>query len=179
MNDRNAVHAMVDLETMSASHNAAIVSIGAVIFTVKDGIFDEFYTTISLASSVGAGLEMSPQTVLWWMEQDDAARKEVYAPLTNSMGAGLRALSDKLAYHKDIRLWGNGATFDNVILRNAYNKAGISAPWSYRHDRCYRTVRSMLDPEGTLKPENNAKHNALADAECQALHLIAMLRGQT
>lgn len=179
MKDNNAVHAMVDLETMSSSSNAAIVSIGAVVFTIEDGIFDQHYSVISLQSSLDVGLEMSASTVMWWMEQDEAARKALTPKVTHTLSAALVSLSSQLLPHKDIRVWGNGATFDNVILRNAYNKAGIAAPWSYRHDRCYRTVRSMLDTEGELKPENTAKHNALADAECQALHLIAMLRRQT
>jgi hypothetical protein len=70
------------------------------------------------------------------------------------------------------RIWGNGAAFDNVILRSLYESFGQRAPWSYSQDRCYRTFKSL---PGAPNPETKAiygvEHNALDDAIGQALHM--------
>ena len=71
-------------------------------------------------------------------------------------------------------MWGNGAAFDNVILAVAYKRAWLPVPWSYKNDRCYRTV-AALAPE-VARPEVGERHNAADDAEAQARHLIEVLR---
>ena len=66
-------------------------------------------------------------------------------------------------------VWGNGATFDNVILSNAYKAAGMEQPWKFWDDRCYRTVKGLL-PD--IKIERlGTHHNAVYDAMSQARHL--------
>lgn len=73
----------------------------------------------------------------------------------------------------DAEVWGNGASFDNVILRGAYARNSTPAPWAWWNDRCYRTIKALhrevpMERLGT-------HHNALDDAISQALHLIRML----
>lgn len=173
--ERNATHVMVDLETMASSYDAAIVSVGAVVFTFDGGVTDKFYERVSLQSSVDLGLTMSPATVLWWLQQSDGARNELTQATTVTLRQALESFSSLLAPIEQPRLWGNGATFDNVILRNAYDRCGLKAPWSHTKDRCYRTVKNMYDLHGSLRPSNPAAHNALADAETQAMHLIRIM----
>jgi len=67
-------------------------------------------------------------------------------------------------------MWGNGATFDNVIMSNAYKLTGLEQPWKFWYDRCYRTIKSLY-PQAQLK-RVGTHHNAVDDAESQALHLI-------
>src|SRR5258708_35803043 len=74
----NAV--MLDLETMSTNNNAAITSIGAVRFwlNVKQAEFtmDQlFYMNVDLESCFHKKLHIDPQTIKWWMQQDDVARQ--------------------------------------------------------------------------------------------------------
>ena len=73
----------------------------------------------------------------------------------------------------DPLVWGNGASFDNVILSQMYRRHQIAQPWKWWNDRCYRTTLAghppvNLDFVGT-------KHNALDDAMHQARTLIAIL----
>ena len=159
---------MVDLETMATHPNAAIVAIGAVRFT--DDLKDTFYQVVDMQSCIQAGLEVDGDTVNWWLMQEAAARKAITEP-----GIELtKALTQfALWVGKDAVVWGNGASFDNAILTNAYYKSGIVLPWKYHNNRCYRTVKSFyssikLNRIGTL-------HNALDDAKSQAAHLINIL----
>ncbi len=169
---------MLDLETMSASANAAIVSIGAVKFDIENGIYDEFSTNVSLASSMAHGGVIDADTVTWWMGQDDDARAQVCTPLRVSIMSALfsfEAWARNDGTRESDELWGNGAGFDNVILSNAFARDGMKVPWSHRADRCYRTMRALF-PQITVPPFEGTKHHALHDARHQALHLIEILK---
>ena len=68
---------MLDLETMGSGPRAAIVSIGAVFFDLQTGeLGAEFEVAVDLRESVKFG-EMNADTVLWWLEQSDEARRQV------------------------------------------------------------------------------------------------------
>ena len=71
-------------------------------------------------------------------------------------------------------VWGNGASFDNVILANAYEALGRRAPWQFWQDRCFRTVKSMY-PKLELA-RLGTYHNALDDAKWQTEYLLALHR---
>lgn len=163
---------MVDLETLGNGSNSVIVSIGAVEFG-PEGLGREFYTLVNPESCIKVGLQMDASTVMWWMDQSDEAR----AALSDS---GAKPLGNALLdffewYPQGAGLWGNGATFDNVILSNAYRVSSLAKPWTYSADRCYRTLKS-LHPEikGVALPGEIA-HNALADAKYQARHAVELL----
>lgn len=160
---------MLDLETMGNSANAAITAIGAARF--DDGkITDEFYTVIELASSVAAGLEMDASTVLWWMKQNDDARKQFEREGT-PLKVALKEFAEWIG--EDAEIWGNGAAFDNAILSNAYRKCSMEQPWNFRNDRCYRTLKN-LHPEIEMQ-RTGISHRAVDDAKSQANHLMQIL----
>jgi exodeoxyribonuclease VIII len=162
---------MVDLETLGNGSLAAIISIGAIEFDAKTGKLGRaFYTTVDAQSSVDAGLEIDASTVMWWMKQSVEA-KAAFKDGGEPLKAALEAFANW--YPKDALFWGNGATFDNVILSNAYRLTGIKRPWSYKADRCYRTLRNLY-PKVTQDSVGIA-HNALDDATYQALHAIKLL----
>ena len=122
----------------------------------------------------GGGV-MDPATVLWWMQQSDKARGEFERPGEALAPTLVNFRSWLLAEAgKEARVWGNGAAFDNVILSGAYRRAGFPVPWSYKNDRCYRTV-AALAPQ-VKRAEVGERHNALEDARGQAVHLIECLR---
>ena len=163
---------MVDLETLGTGNNAVIISIGAVEFDVSTGeLGREFYGNIDPQSCVNAGLEIDASTVMWWMQQSDAARA-AFKSHTNSLITSLQSFS--LWYPEGAALWGNGATFDNVLLSNAYRKTNLTQPWKYTHDRCYRTLKSLR--RDVKQASFGTAHNALDDAKYQALHAIKILK---
>lgn len=175
---------MLDLETMGNGSNAAIVSIGAVFFNPLTGeLGNQFYSRVWLESAAKHG-DMDAGTVAWWLNQSSEARAEINHENSVSLNEALRAFSELIigsaeCSFTDIRVWGNGCTFDNVILSNAYKAIKLSKPWSYAGDMDVRTIvelgRKLLnfDPKKDM-PFEGEKHNALADAIHQAKYVSAI-----
>lgn len=168
-------HVMIDLETMGIGNDAAIVSIGAVKFNPMGfGVDDAFYVGVSLASSAAFGLKLDADTVMWWLDKDrDIARRALLTSDFVDLPTALEGFSMWFG-EKSLPTWGNGATFDNVVMRNAFKKVGLECPWSYRDDRCFRTFKNLavgIDP-----PDNPMLHQALNDATAQALHMQAIVK---
>ena len=169
--DPNQIQIMNDLETMSVRSNAAICSIGAVKFTLKNGIIDTFYRTIDAKTCKEAGLHFDKNTIKWWSEQNKEALKELTRnciPLEDV----LELYSDWYG-NKSIPTWGNGASFDNVVIENAYFSVGRVRPWKFWHDRCYRTVKELI--QISADEREGVYHNALDDAVFQTKHLLKIL----
>lgn len=170
-------HVMLDLETMSARDNAAIVAIGA--FTWEDGEVqvpgevDEgkqgFFCAVDLKSSAGVGLDVDPETVLWWAKQRDDVRALLDGGV--NLTSALHQFSSWLP--RDAKVWGNGSMFDNTILKSAYRAVGARCPISYRDDLDFRTMRYLFPHVKDV--EYGLKHHALHDAIRQGLHLQRML----
>lgn len=170
---------MVDLETLDNTPTSVIIAIGAVAFD-ETGIGRTFYNVVSAKSCTDVGLTIGADTVMWWMKQDIKAKA--------AFGDGGIPLEQALFnfavwYPEGAALWGNGATFDNVILANAYRAFSIAAPgivkakcpWKYNKDRCYRTLKALY-PDIIAEMIGGVAHNALDDAAYQAKHAVKILR---
>lgn len=192
---------MVDLETMGVGANAAITAIGAVVFdplaAPGEGLGAEFYRAVHLESSVALGGVMDPGTVLWWLSQTEAARRELThadqdgalpgsAPGTDMRVLLREALGDFTSFvafeaaASSTRMWGNGASFDCVILRTAYKRANMTEPWPFYRDRDMRTIKELPDALGfevAPAPPRGTAHHALDDARYQAIVVQDIYRG--
>ena len=178
------VHVMVDLETMGKKHNAPIVAIGAVVFDPATGSSGEsFYKVVCLESSVNWGAVIDPSTVIWWLKQSSEARSAIVnddaIPLQDALLQFREFVSDNVAGgSKKAQVWGNGASFDNSILRSSYDCIAEDYPWEYWNDRDVRTMVELgqaisFDPKTTI-PFEGSRHNALADAIHQARYVSAI-----
>lgn len=169
---------MVDLETLSTHTDAFVLTIGAVAFTPRLPEEQYFYTTLDISMPQGGG-HIDPQTVAWWMGQSDQARKTITNPPTRLPPR--TALSEFDAFIANttvgaakVKVWGNGAAFDNVILRALYARLGATAPWAWWNDRCYRTMKNLA---ALREPERQGTyHHALDDAIHQTRHLQRIFR---
>lgn len=161
---------MVDLETLGNGSNAVIISIGAVEFN-ETGLGRTFYANVDPQSCVDAGMQMDVSTVMWWMQQTEQSRA-----IFKKLNAPLRTVLEDFAawYPPGAALWGNGATFDNVVLSNAYRALGGKQPWDFWNDRCYRTLKNLY-PHIKLE-RSGVAHNALDDAKSQAAHAVELLQ---
>ena len=177
MSEQPQLQIMLDLETLGTSERAVILSIGACMFYEDDnGIVDEpFEVHIDPNSCVDAGLVMDASTVMWWMRDErDAARKVLMGHPRVALSDALNRFSAWMGADKPV--WGNGATFDTVILRNAYAAAGKPAPWSYWNDRCYRTMKARTP---FAMQRKGVHHSAMWDAISQAEHLQQIIHTLT
>lgn len=171
---------MLDLETWGTTPYSTIIMIGACEFDPyaeleKDIIKDRFEVAIEPDSR----LRMDTKTLIWWMNTErDTARTIWLGTSKVSLDEALDGFADWLrsldADPSDLRIWGNGAGFDNTLLRQAYDVLNREAPWSFRHDRCFRTLRAMLTfEEGQYL---GTQHTALADAENQAIRAAQIVQ---
>lgn len=178
-------HLMIDLETMGNKPDAPVVSIGAVFFDPSTGeLGQEFYCVVSLKSSVNGGAVPDPDTIIWWLKQSSEARAAI-CDEENAVSL-VTALSDLNRFirvnadPKTVQVWGNGATFDNVILRASYDRELVPCAWRFTNDRDVRTIVELgraigIDPRNDIPFEGDA-HNALADARHQAKYVSAIWR---
>jgi exodeoxyribonuclease VIII len=172
---------MLDLETMGTGPNAAIVAIGAAAFCPHERrvLGESFYMPVALASAVQGGGVMDVGTVQWWLQQGPEARalfgKEAEAMHINEALINFSIWAANVAGTdpKKVKVWGNGADFDNVILSSAYKRAGMIQPWGTFSNRCYRTIKSLY-PEVTME-RSGTHHHARDDAISQAEHLCRIL----
>lgn len=171
---------MIDLETMSTRPNAAIVAIGAVGFNFATlEIGPKFYTVIDLRSAQDVGLHVDGDTVLWWLQQNDAARSQLTRSHRQDLSLALTEfrmwLHSECAPQASVRPWGNGAAFDIVICEQAFRACGIEIPWRYSNQCCYRTIKTLY-PNVEPDARGGTHHNALDDALFQAEHLLKIRR---
>ncbi|MBN1138853.1 MAG: 3'-5' exoribonuclease [Anaerolineae bacterium] len=173
-------HVMLDLETMSTMSNAAIVAIGAVVFDPDTGEMGKtFYCNVDLESCVARGLHIQGNTVMWWLERSEEARMALLSDRL-PLDKALRQFSRYLQALGEVCVWGNGATFDNVIIANAYQAVGLERPWSYKNDRDVRTIEELgrqiqasqgIDDAAEKTERTGIHHHALDDAIHQARYV--------
>ena len=168
MSEAFTLDVMVDLETISTDNDAGIISIGAVPFNHAFP-FPQFYEKIEFVTLEQKGFHLSKSTLDWWSKQSEEARSEAFSgtvPIEEVLSAFASYIKE---LEVPVNIWGNGSDFDNIILWNAYDRCGIPAPWSFRNNRCFRTLKNVFSfiPAPIFIGE---KHNALADAGFQAHH---------
>lgn len=174
---------MIDLETMGNKAGAPIVAIGAVFFNIATGkLGDQFYTAVDLESDMSLGATPNADTIKWWLKQSDAARAAITTDDAKHVTTALCHLShfarSLCPDTSRLDVWGNGSSFDNVILRSAYERIGLNPFWNWWNDRDVRTMvmvgRQMdFDPKRDM-PFEGEQHNALDDAIHQARYVSAI-----
>lgn len=172
---------MIDLETLGTVPGCSILSIGAVAFNTCTGEIDDgLYTIVSRESCKKLGLHEDDGTIKWWEGQGEKARDVLIASASQMAAPLPMALEELNAYLRQyscVRVWGNGADFDNPILACAYRVAGVKPGWAAYNGRCYRTVKNMAKHVKLVR--SGTHHNALDDAISQAKHLMDIVSGTT
>ena len=171
-------HLMIDLETMGKNPDAPINTIAGKFFDPATGeMGPEFSKTIDLETAGGV---IDRDTIKWWLKQSREAQSAILTdeiPLDDAL-LQLREFIDENSGEFFVQVWGNGATFDNVILRRSYERQGIPCPWRYTNDRDVRTMVALglvMDFDAiTTIPFEGERHNALHDARYQAKYVSAI-----
>ena len=171
-------HLSVDLETMGKNPDAPIISIGAIFFDPQTGdMGPEFSKTIDLDTAGGV---IDRDVIKWWLKQSREAQSAILTdeiPLDDAL-LQLREFIDENSDEFFVQVWGNGANFDNTILRRSYERQGIPCPWRYHNDRDVRTIVELgkaIDFDArTAIPFEGERHNALDDARYQAKYVSAI-----
>jgi hypothetical protein len=177
---------MIDIETLGTKPGSAIASIGAVFFNPQTGETGaEFEVLISIEDSKRIGFTTDEATASWWEKQSPEAQAQLKGSLRPEL-----ALDDFLQFvvshceRKNVKVWGNGAGFDPVLIESAYdicNKAfgmDVEPPFKYWNVRDVRTMVELgrqvgFDPKKQM-PFDGVPHSALADAKHQAKYVSAI-----
>ena len=171
-------HLMIDLETMGKNPDAPIISIDAIFFDPQTGdMGPEFSKTIDLETAGGV---IDRDVIKRWLKQSREAQSAIMTdeiPLDDAL-LQLREFIDENSGEFFVQVWGNGANFDNTILRRSYERQGIPCPWRYYNDRDVRTIVELgkaIDFDArTAIPFEGERHNALDDARYQAKYVSAI-----
>ncbi|EPD6496873.1 3'-5' exoribonuclease domain-containing protein, partial [Escherichia coli] len=171
-------HLSVDLETMGTNPDAPINSIGGKFFDPATGeMGPEFSKAIDLETSGGI---IDRKTIKWWAKRSREAQSAIFTdeiPLDDAL-LQLREFINENSGESFVQIWGNGANFDNVILRRSYERQGIPCPWRYYNDRDVRTIVELGNAIGfdvrMAIPFEGVPHNALDDARHQAKQVSAI-----
>jgi hypothetical protein len=161
---------MVDLETLGQKAGSVIVAVGAVKFCGLRGITHTFYERVSAEDCERQGLRCDAATVLWWLAQDEVARLEILKPASFLRSVLTRFHSWSHEGDGVDEIWGNGASFDPVVLGAAYDACGMERPWKFWNERCFRTMKALNLVEPPSR--EGVHHNALDDATHQAKWLL-------
>lgn len=172
----------LDLETLGTGANAAIASIGACRFDPHSPAIDGvFHVHVSLENCQRHGLIFDASTLLWWLGQDEDARRSLItgqehaAPLITALDMLAAFIVDT---GDDVELWVNDDSFYLPILANAYRAAGMPQPWKFWSGRDLRTLKKLH--RGASITRDGIAHNALHDAIHQARliqHIIHSMKG--
>ena len=171
-------HLMIDLETMGKNPDAPINALAGKFFDPATGeMGPEFSKTIDLETAGGV---IDRDTIKWWLKQSREAQSAILTdeiPLDDAL-LQLREFIDENSGEFFVQVWGNGANFDNVILRRSYERQEIPCPWRYTNDRDVRTMVALglvmdFDARNVTTFEGE-RHNALHDARYQAKYVSAI-----
>jgi len=176
-------HVMVDIETLGTSCDAPILTIGAIVFDPVTGVVGAtFYEKIDVRcyGELSNLFSVSYETLVWWMEQNEAARKEAFIGenrrhlrnVLTTFHEWLTVNSDNVradTERKSLYMWSHGKDFDLIILSYALSVFGITVPWRFWETRDTRTIYDMAGVK--LRKEPNALehelHHALGDCSRQ------------
>ena len=173
---------ILDLETLGTEPGCPILSIGACAFDLECDIPGVFYRKLHLAYQPTD--KISVDTLKWWMEQDRAAQAaawiegedaENYYAALQLFGIWVDSIK-KIAGGAGITIWGNSSSFDNEILRAAYKHCGVDAPWNFREDRDFRTLRALYKDKVPEPTFTGLRHHAKDDAIHEAHWLKLILQ---
>lgn len=160
---------MIDLETLSTRPNAVILVIAAVKFNRTGKLtelkeMDTFYLRIDINSCLRKAMHSSQDTRDWWNKQDKAIREEAFGQPREDLSIALRQFVEWFGDTEYI--WSHGATFDIVIMNEAFRRCGLEAPWKFWNCRDTRTIYDIAGIRNNELPQA-AKHHALYDCHRQ------------
>jgi len=163
---------MLDLETLGKGNNALVTTISAVQFDLSTGkIGAEIELGLDWEEEIEKGAEIDISTFRWWLNQNKEAQERMINTPTFAVKTALIQFANFIVKNfkdlNNVRLYGNGATFDNVIIRNLYQRHGIEFILPYW---CDKDVRTLVDITG-INPRDyefeGVKHRGVDDCKHQ------------
>lgn len=164
-----------DIETLGQRPYSVIIAVGVQAFDPRqrslDAEDDGLYLVVSASDCTKVGARMDAETVIWWMQQSQEARKAFSPGGGGTVDYTLSRINDYLdnnGFTKQSTVWGNGSGFDINLLENLYELCGRQPPWRFWQSRDVRTAVDMGQVDKKAVTREGTHHNALDDARYQA-----------
>lgn len=182
------INVVIDIETLGTDTDKGfpVTQIGAAWINIDDEL-STFSINVDSEECQQLGLMPDGSTVEWVMTQPDDVINSWFSDPRDIKTAltGLNAfISEAAGYASEmglgINVWGNSPVFDLLGLSRLYDRVGITCPWKYQIERCYRTLMStypagpqvyslLLEETSKLCPYG--RHNATFDAVFELLNI--------
>ncbi|MCM7075990.1 3'-5' exoribonuclease [Enterobacter roggenkampii] len=177
-------HLMIDIEAFGKKADSPVVSIGAVFFDPSTGnTGSAFYKVICLESAMASGGVPDASTIIFWLKASPEARSELVMDDAIPLDDALLQLNEFIGENAvngpdSVQVWGNGATYDNVLLEASYDRTGIPCPWKFWNNRDVRTIVELGKAVGCKPryeiPFEGEPHKAISDALHQVKYVSAI-----
>lgn len=170
---------MVDIETLGNTANPVIVQIGACFFDRSTGhVSDTFKINIDPQSCVDRGLEMTADTVMFWLKQSKEAQDSITAD-GQGLYKGLTMFKDwveSIAPNpKKVNVWCH-SSFDFPALNNAFKKLRVEPPWMFWSSKDLRTLVDMSKVNIFTIKREGSYHDALDDCLHQVVYAVRCMK---
>ena len=164
-----STHATIDIETLGASPDTVVLTIGGIKFDpkVEDGMHSEFHYRLDADEQIAMGRSVDEKTIQWWETQPEDVKNDAFSPEGRiPVEETLKALNKWLVGVD--KLWCQGPVFDIGIMQDLYTGIDLHWNWNFWDIRDSRTLFGLM-PKDPRKEIDFAAHNALADAIVQSL----------
>lgn len=170
---------VLDIETTDTRPTARVLAIG---IALVDNRTREVVAIDNLRLDLHeqAFRSQSDETMEFWRSQPERTRAEAFfaKPRRHPVDA-LNALSEVVEEHAAcgaLTVWGNGSSFDIVILEDLYRHFGCKVPWTYRQ---HRDLRTLYELAGVRVSDGDraglTPHVAIDDAVAEARAMVRAL----
>jgi len=175
-------HIMLDIETLSTNSNGVVTTISAVQFDLETGkIGAEFDIALKIDQQVKQGAIVDIDTAVWWFSQDIKAITAMLRLKKQDVEFALIAFNNWISSLgipvNDIKLWGNGVSFDNVMIRNLYKRHNIAFIAPYWCDNDVRTLVTLGNIDTRNFEFNGIKHYGIDDCKHQIKYCNTAYKG--
>lgn len=177
----------IDVETSGTDpFKYDLLSVGAVAIDESGLILGKLYRRLD----TGRDINWDDDTKAWWLEQNAAAKREIFSTDPLVWRDDPRRVAETLAgwvrmhggegFH-DNTFVANPSSFDHAWIRKLFSETGVPDPFSYR-TLCLRSAgwgasdKPWSETHRTHEPF--IPHHALHDAQAQALDFLDLLKGR-
>lgn len=157
----------LDNETLATTHDAVVLTIGAVLFE-GERVIETAHLKLDIDAQLLNGRKVSGSTIEWWLSQGEDAKKglAMATPVVLSTAyATLREFGSKAE-----QVWARPGMFDLPMLRHLLGQDlwdDVTPKWpnhGYQKERDLGTLIKELKMRGTEPQFIGVPHNALDDA---------------
>ena len=132
-----------------------------------------------MQSCLDRGMTVDGPTIEWWLMQSDAARRAIVSTSQAGNKNIAQALYEFKLFIEDlgantVQIWGNGISFDMIILTEAYHACKLKEPWNFRCERDVRTLVSFAPQVKEHYPSMGTAHNPIDDCKFQIGYCTAI-----